>query len=197
MDRLPAKLAQASLSTVDGTWQRHVPAKYTDTALVGRTTVGRWGTEGGFPVLYLGRPTDSVVVEAYRHLIDPIAEPDGPIPGIRPRMLVTCELSVSQILDLRLARNRNLADLSRQQLQSETYNRKAYAACQDVSAVAHQLGYHGLVTPAATKMGETLVLFTDLLSDSEVPVRVSEEAWFELPADPRKRGNGKHPRVVE
>ncbi|BBZ51690.1 RES family NAD+ phosphorylase [Mycobacterium heidelbergense] len=197
MDPLPARLAQASLSTVDGIWQRHVPAKYTDTALVGRATVGRWGTEGGFPLLYLGKPTDSVVVEAYRHLIDPIAEPDGPVPGIRPRVLVTCELSVADILDLRLARNRSLARLSRQQLQSEPYDRAAYAACQDVSAAAHQLGYHGLVAPAATRMGETLVLFTDLLAESEQPIRVSDEAWFELPADPRKRGATRHLRVVE
>lgn len=49
MDPLPARLAQASLSTIDGIWQRHVPAKYADTALVGRAAVGRWGTEGGFP----------------------------------------------------------------------------------------------------------------------------------------------------
>jgi RES domain len=162
MDPLPARLAQASLSTAEGTWQRHVPAKYTDTALVGRAAIGRWGTEGGLPVLYPGRPTDSVVVEAYRHLIDPIADPDGRVPGIRPRVLVTCEVSVSEVLDLRLARNRALADLSMQQLQSETYDRMAYATCQNVSAFAHQLGYHGPVTPAATKMGETLVLFTDL-----------------------------------
>ena len=197
MDSLPARLAQASLSTVDGIWQRHVPAKYTDTALVGQVAVGRWRTEGGFPVLYLGRPTDSVVVEAYRHLIDPIAEPGGRVPGIRLRVLVTCEVSVSEILDLRLARNRNLADLSMRQLQSETYDRAAYATCQNVSAVAHQLGYHGLVAPAATKMGETLVLFTDQLSAGEQPVHVSDEAWFELPADPRKRGKGSHLRVVE
>lgn len=83
------------------------------------------------------------------------------------------------------------------QLQSETYDRAAYAACQNVSAVAHQLGYHGLVTPAATKMGETLVLFTDQLSAGEQPVGVSEETWFELPADPRKRRKGSHLRVVE
>lgn len=197
MDTLPARLAQASLSTIDGIWQRHVPAKHTDTALVGRATVGRWGTEDGFPVLYLGRPTESVVVEAYRHLIDPVADPDGRVPGIRPRVLVTCELSVSEILDLRLARNRNLAGLSMGQLQSETYDRAAYLACQNISAVAHQLGCHGLVAPAATQTGETLVLFTDLLPESEQLVRVSDEAWFELPADPRKRGKGRHLRIVE
>jgi hypothetical protein len=33
---------------------------------------GRWGTRDGFPVLYLGRPVDSVIVGAYRHQVDPI-----------------------------------------------------------------------------------------------------------------------------
>ena len=91
----------------------------------------------------------------------------------------------------------SLASLSMRQLWSETYDRSAYAACQNVSAVAHQLGYHGVVTPAATKRGETLVLFNDQLSAGELPVRVSDEAWFELPAGPRKRGKGSHLRVVE
>jgi hypothetical protein len=41
------------------------------------------------------------------------------------------------------------------------------------------------------------VLFNDQLSAGELPVRVSDEAWFEMPADPRKRGKGSHLRVVE
>jgi hypothetical protein len=64
---------------VDGTWQRHVPAKFVADALKGRSATGRWGTQNGFPVLYLGRPTDSVVVEAYRHLIDPIVDSPAPV----------------------------------------------------------------------------------------------------------------------
>src|SRR5580693_81452 len=88
----------------------HVPAKYLANALAGRSATGRWGTEGGFPVLYLGRPTDSVVVEAYRHLIDPIT--DDPVPPISPRALITCDMSVSMILDLRSAANRAAANLT-------------------------------------------------------------------------------------
>jgi hypothetical protein len=78
MATLPAALAKASLCTVDGIWQRHVPAIYSGTALAGRVAMGRWGTAGGYPVLYLGRPEDSVVVEAYRHLIDPVVDDEGP-----------------------------------------------------------------------------------------------------------------------
>jgi hypothetical protein len=108
--------------------------------------------------------------------------------------LVTCEVGVSRILDLRLAGNRKLAGLSKSQMQSETYDTAAYAACQNVSAVAHQLGYHGLVAPAATKMGEALTLFMDVLPASEQPVRISDKTWPVLPPDPRKKAKGKGSR---
>jgi RES domain-containing protein len=159
----------------------------------GRSAQGRWGVEDSYPVLYLGKPIDSVIVEGYRHLIDPV---DGPPPPIRPRMLITCEVSVSEILDLRLAANRVLVGLTMQQLQSETYDRDAYRTCQNMSAAAHQLGYHGLVAPAATRLGETLALFTDRLPHEERPVRTRAEMWVELPPDPRKTRQGNHLRVV-
>jgi hypothetical protein len=58
-------------------------------------------------------------------------------------------------------------------------------ACQNVSAAAHQLGYHGIIAPAATKMGETLALFTDLLTATEQPLLTATEMWVQLPPDPR------------
>jgi RES domain len=182
----PDPLAKASLCTVDGIWQRHVLAVHVGTALNGRAAMGRWGTAGGYLVLYLGRPEDSVVVEAYRHLIDPVVDDEGRVPPIEPRALLTCEVSVSRILDLRVASNRKLAGLSMAQMQSETFDTAAYAACQKVSAVAHKLGYHGLIAPAATKLGEALTLFMDVLPKSEQPARISQKTWTVLPADPRK-----------
>ncbi len=119
--------------------------------------MGRWGA-GGFVVLYVGRPEDSVVVEAYRHLIDSVVDDEGRAPPIQPRALATCEVDLFQILDLRLANNRKLAGLSMALMQSKTDDTAAYAACQNVSAVARKLGYHGLVAPVATKMGEALAL---------------------------------------
>jgi RES domain len=198
MDSLPARLAQASPARVDGTWQRHVAARFADTALMGRSANGRWGTEGGFPVLYLGRPTDSVTVEAYRHLIDPVVtDADVPLPSIRPRVLITCEVSVTELLDLRSSTNRTLAGITPAQLESQTSDRAAYAACQNVSAAAHQLGFHGIVTPAATKLGQTLVLFSDLLTAEEQPVRTATEMWVQLPPDPRKPKQRSSLRVVK
>lgn len=172
-------------------------ARFATTALDGRAATGRWGTEGGYPVLYLGRPTDSVTVEAYRHLVDPLViDPGQPLPPIRPRALITCTVNASTILDLRSAATRTLVGVTLDQLQSDTTDKTAYAVCQNISAAAHQLEYHGLITPAATKLGETLVLFTDLLPPEEQPVRTREEMWTQLPPDPRNPGQHRRLTVV-
>jgi hypothetical protein len=51
------RLGSPSVVEIAGQWQRHVSARYADTALSGRKGYGRWGTRDGCPVLYLGRPT--------------------------------------------------------------------------------------------------------------------------------------------
>lgn len=187
MDPLAIQLGKATRTVVDGVWQRHVEATFVATALEGRAAPGRWGNTGGHLVLYLGRPLDSVVVEAYRHLVDPVVTDDGSAPPIKPRVLLTCDVSVTEILDLRVPANRTLAGLTMGQMQSETFDKPAYAACQQVSAAAYQIGCHGLISPAATKLGEALTLFIDLLPAGEKPVATTTELWPQLPPDPRKR----------
>jgi hypothetical protein len=131
-------------------------------------------------------------------LIDPVVtDADVPLPSIRPRVLITCEVSVTELLDLRSSTNRTLAGITPAQLESQTSDRAAYAACQNVSAAAHQLGFHGIVTPAATKLGQTLVLFSDLLTAEEQPVRTATEMWVQLPPDPRKPKQRSSLRVVK
>lgn len=184
MESLPNLVRQAPTAAVDGIWQRHAPARHASTALNGRLGVSRWGTPEGFPILYLGRPTASVIVEAYRHLVDPVDDPSI-IATLAPRVLVTCEVHVTEVLDLRTATARMSTGLSRDVLESGTHHRAAYERCQTVAAVARQLGLRGLITPAATTLGETLALFTDRLPAAERPVRLRDELWSELPADPR------------
>ncbi|HZJ07034.1 MAG TPA: RES domain-containing protein [Nocardioidaceae bacterium] len=150
----------------------------------GRTAYSRWGRDPGFPVLYFGRPEDSVVVEAYRHLVDPVEDPDI-AKHLAPRVLVTAEVSVTEVLDLRRATTRMELGLSLAQIQSATDDKAAYAACQEAAAAAHQQGFHGLVTPAPTQVGETLALFSSRLPDGEVPVVSEEVFWDQLPEDPR------------
>jgi hypothetical protein len=126
----------------------------------------------------------SVIVEAYRHLVDPVEDP-AIREHLAPRVLVTATVDVSDILDLRTSRTRVELGLTMQQIQSATHDRAAYEACREVAAAAHQQGFRGLVAPAATGLGETLALFSDRLSASAIPVVTDEEFWEQLPDDPR------------
>lgn len=185
-----ALIASLPPATERGRWQRHVPANRLAEALNGRPGNGRWATSDGFPVLYLGRPRPSVIVEAYRHLVDPLEESDNRaaiLATVRPRVLVTCNVAVSLLLDLRTAGARATAGVTIDDLTSSTDDQDAYRRCHRVSQVAHQLGRHGIIAPAATRLGETLALFTDLLPSNERPrpVAGAEEHWATLPDDPR------------
>lgn len=62
MDRnLAAQVAKGRIIDVAGQFARHVSPKIR--TLAGSTAGGRWGLASTYPVLYLGRPTDSVVAE--------------------------------------------------------------------------------------------------------------------------------------
>ena len=180
--------------TVTGSWQRHLPARFLATAMEGRRSYSRWGRNPGFPVLYLGRPAASVLVEAYRHLVDPVDD-STILDHLAPRVLVTANVDVTEILDLRSPTARVELRLSLTQIQSATDDRAAYAACQEVAAAAHQQGFHGVIAPAATELGQTLALFSDRLPASEVPTKTDEVLWDRLPDDPR--GRASHLSVVK
>lgn len=197
MVSLANSLSQTPTATVEGTWYRHVPIRYADTALDGHAANGRWGRRDGFPVIYLGRPVDSVVVEAYRHLVDPVLDaPPDLARMIAPRSLITCSVRATRVLDLRTAGARLTAGLTPAELQSSTTDEAAYEACRAVAAASHQLGLHGLVAPAATSLGETLVLFPRNMPDEELPEEISRETWETLPKDPRGGTKG-HLRLVK
>jgi hypothetical protein len=186
MSSLANAVAGQDPVTITGSWLRHLPARFRDRATEGRAAYSRWGRDPGFPILYLGRPADSVVVEAYRHLVDPVEDPDIRN-HLAPRVLVTAEVTVTEILDLRRATSRMELGLTLSQIQSATDDRAAYSACQEVAAAAHQQGFHGIVAPAATELGETLALFSSRLPAHEVPVITEEVFWDQLPDDPRLR----------
>lgn len=137
-------------------------------------------------MLYLGRPTESVIVEAYRHLVEPIE-------GMKPEMvasrrLLTCEVKLTTVLDLRGADAQEAVGLRPEDLMSDVGE---YEACHRVGQAAHQLSLHGIMAPAATGLGETLAIFDRHLPANEQPVLVEEEPWEKLPVDPRRL------RVVE
>lgn len=184
MDRsLATAVAQATTCTVEGRFERHTSLGHRK--LSGSAGGGRWGPEAAFPVLYLGRPRETVIVEAHRHLVEAV---EGMRPDlVGPRRVLVCEVQITNVLDLRVKENREIVGLTMDDLRSDI---DEHAPCQRVGQVAHQLGLHGVIAPAATGLGETLAVFERRLPADEQPVLVDELVWEQLPADPRK------PRLV-
>ncbi len=173
-------LSRASAATVAGRFQRHISPR--QEPLRGSRSGGRWGPAGAYPVLYLGRPTDSVIVEAYRHLIETV---EGMQPHmVGPRRLVTCEIEIMSVLDLREGASRDAVGLTVAELSSEVGN---YGPCHRIGQAAYELGLHGVIAPAAGGLGETLAIFEDQLPESERPSLVDEQTWESLPPDPRAK----------
>ncbi len=181
MDRDIARaLSGASTATIAGRFQRHVSPR--QEPLRGSRSGGRWGPEGAYPVLYLGRPVDSVIVEAYRHLVETV---EGMRPHmVGPRHLITCEVKVTKVLDLREGASRDAVGLAPTELSSEVGD---YETCHRIGQAAHELGLHGVIAPAAGGLGETLAVFEDQLPEGEWPALVEEQTWESLPADPRAK----------
>ena len=176
---LAVSVAGCGTTTVAGEFFRHVSLNVDD-PLSGSSYGGRWGPEGTFPVLYLGRPLEAVVGEAYRHLVDPTEGMTGA--RVRPRRLVSCEVVVSKVLDLRDTSNVELVGLSQSDLVSPVGQ---YARCQRIAKAAHQLSLRGIIAPSATGFGETLALFDHHVPAEEWPEFVESVLWEHLPADPR------------
>ena len=159
--------------TVDDTFLRHAaPGRDAFAGGYG----GRWGDV--LPVIYLGRPEDSCIEEAYRHLVD---DTGVPAEYVKARTLYTVRVEAASILDLRPADSLAEVGLSEKDLYSAVGD---YESCQRVAAVAHQLEYHGIIAPSATYLGETLALFRQRVGVAELPVVLTEDAWVKLPPRP-------------
>jgi RES domain-containing protein len=185
MDRnLALAVSRCGTTSIKGEFQRHVSMKVRP--LTGSRAGGRWGAMGAYPVLYVGRPEASVIVEAYRHLVDDVEgmRPDA----VQPRLLLTIAIDMTNVVDLRVPANQEIVGLTPADLRSSVGD---YDNCQRVGQAAHQLGVHGIIAPAATGMGDTLAVFELHLPANEQPHVLSEETWAELPPDPRV------PRLVE
>ncbi|MYH74052.1 MAG: RES family NAD+ phosphorylase, partial [Acidimicrobiales bacterium] len=150
--------------------------------LAGSASGGRWGPRGEFEVLYLGRPTDSVVIEAYRHLVD--VDLDGRLTAamVGPRNLITCRVRLGRVLDLRDPAALCRAGLTTADLRTPVGD---YDACQQVGRAAHQLGLDGIIAPAASSTGETLAVFTQHTRPTVSLEIETVERWENLPRDPR------------
>jgi RES domain-containing protein len=169
-------IAGTTLTAARGIYFRHSRPGVKE--LKGSTGGGRWGPEHGFPVIYLGQPTVSIVAEAYRRFVDPVI--DGmPAEFVAPRDLLTVEVDVDDLLDLRDPRHHTAVGLDDEAL------RGPWPPCVRVARAAHQLGLHGILAPAATGLGLTLALFEQHLPHDQMPRIVHREVWAQLPPDPR------------
>ena len=168
------RVASVTPTDVAGTFYRHAaPAR---DAFAG-VTLARWGRT--FPVIYLGRPEASVVVEAYRHLVEPL---DISPAAVQPRVLYTVTVTARRLLDLTVADHKAAVGLTDAQLTSDVDD---YDACQAVAEAAYELELHGILAPAATGLGQTLALFAQQVSAAERPVVTAATRWQHLPPDPR------------
>lgn len=128
---LLAAISKLQPVRVVGRFERHTSLRWEE--LKGSAAGGRWGARRAFEVLYLGRPRDSVVVEAYRHLVeDELDDPQALAATVLERRLLTIEVKVPNILDLREEANgtgleRCAALLRRRRLQSVPGSRRRSA----------------------------------------------------------------------
>lgn len=179
---LLAAIADLEPIQIEGTFERHASLRWDE--LRASASGGRWGASRAYEVLYLGRPRDSVVAEAYRHLVDDeLDDAQQLAASVLERRIITCAVTAPNILDLRSKGSREAVGLPTAQLRSEVGD---YLACQAVGAAAHQLGLAGIIAPAATHLGETLALFPANLAVENWPTVTGRDIWRGLPADPRR-----------
>ena len=179
---LLAALSALEPTRVTGTFERHMSLRWDD--LRASAAGGRWGAPRTFEVLYLGRPPSSVIVEAYRHLVeDELDAPEELRASVLERRLVRYAVDVPNIVDLRPPATQQALALSHAELISPVGD---YKTCQATGAAAHQLGLAGILAPAATGLGETLALYPTNLPVDRWPEVVSRDIWHGLPPDPRR-----------
>lgn len=179
---LLAAIAGLDPIRLQGTFERHTSLRWEE--LRPSAAGGRWGARRAYEVLYLGRPRESVVIEAYRHLVDDELDNTGALAAsVLERRIVTCKVDIPNILDLLSGSTRTAVSLTEAQLFSDVGD---YTACQVVGAAAHRLGLAGLIAPAASRQGETLALFPDSLPAEHRPNVTKRDIWRGLPPDPRR-----------
>ena len=174
-------LADLEPTRIKGQFERHCSLKWEE--LQPSSAGGRWGAPRAYEVLYLGRPPSSVVAEAYRHLVDDELDYPALAAQVLERRVITCEVDVPGILDLRPAAARDRLGLTDEVLTSDVGD---YELCQRVGAAAHQLRASGLIAPSASRLGNTLALFTLNLPAEDWPRVVNRSIWHGLPPDPRR-----------
>jgi len=96
---------------------------------------------------------------------------------VGPRRFFTVDVDATNLLDLRVSEHRDAVALDLYAL------RGPWEPCQRVGLAAHQLGLHGIIAPAATRLGLTLALFEHNLPAEQWPTIAVQSEWAHLPPD--------------
>jgi RES domain len=95
----------------------------------------------------------------------------GCAPSLSARRFFTVDVDVTNLLDLRVSEHRDAVALDLDAL------RGPWEPCQRVGLAAHQLGLHGIIAPAATRLGLTLALFEHNLPAEQWPTIAAQSEW--------------------
>jgi RES domain-containing protein len=145
-------------------WRIHAQ-RYAATDLGGsRRFSGRYhrapdlfATQRTWPALYLALDTGSCLAEAVRHAVE--------LSELTDRRISEVEVSLSAVIDLRDA---SVIDLTTDDLVDDHH----YDLTQEIGLAALERGAEGLLVPAASLLGNNLVvLFENLRPGSRIEVR--------------------------
>lgn len=123
-------------------------------------------------MLYLGLSREAVIGEFHRFA----AKQGLPPEAFLPRLFYTYELSVSSMLDLRVAQSRETVGLDDADLTSDDLE-----ACQTVGEAVLACGREGIIAPGAAGCGDVLALFVARLRPRSSVVDVDSELWEMVP----------------
>jgi hypothetical protein len=98
---------------------------------------------------------------------------------VGPRRFFTVDVDVTNLLDLRVSEHRDAVALDLDAL------RGPWEPCQRVGLAAHQFVLHGIIAPAATRLGlyASAIRTTCPSSSGRLLLR---KVWAHLPPDPRR-----------
>jgi RES domain-containing protein len=152
--RLEAVLAHLRPRRVEGVWHRFVAERYKDAADSDQGALehgGRYNPRREFGALYLSESPDACRVEMQRR------------PGVRLRYWhARVRVRLARALDLTDPDIREKLRITRDDLTTDNWD-----LTHDVGRMARRAGFDALIVPSAVGEHRNLVVFKDLLGDSE------------------------------
>jgi RES domain-containing protein len=163
------RLGTATLISFAGhAWRHQAPGYNPRSGEGARQRGGRFNPPRSFPVLYLCLSQTCAVAEL-RRLAE--RQPIG-LDGLLPRHLYVYDALLDRVLDLSDAGTRNHLDVD-----LDTLIDNDWTTCQILGVAAHALGTQAIRTPAATGVGEVLVVFPENLGVNTLEPHLARE-WL-------------------